>query len=90
MLVDGELFWKIRGVIKIYVYSVVGEKGKNMGFFLFRFLIIYFGVYLILIFFLNLYKINNLYLNMGILIDSMFGFGEWWLGFFIYMFGYFF
>lgn len=83
VLADGEQHWKIRGVIKTYVYSAVGEKGKNTG----PFSTIYFGVHLISIFFSNLHKINNLYLNMGISTDSMSGSGEWRLGFFIHTFG---
>lgn len=69
VLADGELPRKIRGVIKTYVYSAVGEKGKNTGPFSLRFSTIYFGVHLISIFFSNLHKINNLYLNMGISTD---------------------
>lgn len=87
VLADGVQRLEIRGVIKTYVYSAVGEKGKNTGPFSLRFSTIYFAVHLISIFFSNLHKINNLYLNMGISTDSMSGSGEWRLGFFIHTFG---
>lgn len=54
VLADGVQRLEIRGVIKTYVYSAVGEKGKNTGPFSLRFSTIYFGVHLISIFFFEL------------------------------------